>query len=107
MTKTPRTDEQCCEASAEELCKAALEHYDYVSTKALEWSNQIPQAIRFWYLEKPRLERELAAARQREGEIRASVIEECAMMCDAVGARLSHGAGYACKIAAEEIRNSV
>ena len=64
MSDTPRTDEQCCEASAEELCKAALKHYDYVSTKALEWSNQIPQAIHFWYLEKPRLERELAAARQ-------------------------------------------
>ena len=53
-----------------------------------------------------RLERELAAARQREGEIRASVIEECARVCDKVGQRLSHGAGYACKTAAEEIRNS-
>ena len=32
--------------------------------------------------------------------------EECARVCDKVGQRLSHGAGYACKIAAEEIRNS-
>lgn len=100
-----------------------------------------------------KLERDLAAARQREGEIRAKAIEECAMkceqraesviegkamanqcardiralagatntnpvpqlgvrdgmlraaeICDKVGARLSAGAGYACKIAAEEIR---
>ena len=37
---------------------------------------------------------------QRDGMLRAAEI------CDKVGARLSAGAGYACKIAAEEIRNS-
>jgi hypothetical protein len=34
----------------------------------------------------------------KDGLLRAAEI------CDAVGARLSRGAGYACKIAADEIR---
>ena len=58
-------DAQCKAATPEELCEGALRHYDDLSTKAHHWMNQIPQAIRFWYLEKPRLERELQAAESR------------------------------------------
>src|SRR3990167_1924154 len=59
---TPRTDEQCCAATVEEMCEGTLKHYDDISTKACHWNNQVPQAIKFWYLEKPKLERDLSAS---------------------------------------------
>lgn len=42
--------------------------------------------------------------RERLAKARAEAIEECARECDKVGRMLSYGAGYACKIAAKEIR---
>ena len=62
-SKTP--ENQCCAATVEEMCAATLGHYDDISTKARHWSNQVPQAIKFWYLEKPKLELALAAAEKR------------------------------------------
>jgi len=59
-SKTP--ENQCCAATVEEMCAATLGHYDDISTKACHWHNQVPQAIKFWYLEKPKLELALAAA---------------------------------------------
>jgi hypothetical protein len=55
-------EEQSCDATKEELCAGALAHYEDVSQKACHWHNQIPRAIKFWYLDKPRLERELERA---------------------------------------------
>ena len=68
MSETPKVESktpenQCCAATIEELCASALAHYDDISVKACHWHSQVPQAIKFWYLEKPKLERELAAAR--------------------------------------------
>jgi len=69
-SRTPKVDSktpenQCCAATVEEMCAATLGHYDDISTKARHWSNQVPQAIKFWYLEKPKLELALAAAEKR------------------------------------------
>ena len=47
--------DDCKAATPEELCEGALRHYDEISTKACHWMNTIPQAIRFWYLERPKL----------------------------------------------------
>ena len=68
-SRTPKVDSktpenQCCAATVEEMCAVTLGHYDDISTKVYYWSNQVPQAIKFWYLEKPNLERALAAAEQ-------------------------------------------
>lgn len=41
---------------------------------------------------------------ERLAKAREEAIEECARECDKVGRMLSYGAGYACKIAAKEIR---
>jgi hypothetical protein len=60
---TPRTDEKCCQATPEELCAGTLKHYEDVSMKACHWNNQVPQAIEYWFLKKPQLERELTDAR--------------------------------------------
>ena len=60
MSEMPRTD--CAETPISDLCEGALRHYEKLAEKAYEWNNQIPQAIRFWYLRKPELERELSAA---------------------------------------------
>ena len=65
---TPMAEANCCEARKEELCASALAHYDDISTKACHWHNQIPQAIRFWYLDKPRIEAELSAAQSALAE---------------------------------------
>jgi septal ring factor EnvC (AmiA/AmiB activator) len=62
-TPTARPEDQCYAATVEELCKSTLAHYDDLSTKACCWNNQVPQAIEFWFLKKPQLERELSAAR--------------------------------------------
>ena len=59
---TPMPEANCCEVTKEELCASTLAHYDDISMKACHWHNQVPQAIRFWYLDKPRIEAELAAA---------------------------------------------
>jgi len=67
-TPTPRPEDQCCAATVEEMCAGTLAHYDDISTKACHWNNQVPQAIRFWYLEKPKLERSLQAAEARVRE---------------------------------------
>jgi len=80
-SKTPKVEsetpgEQCCAATPEELCASTLAHYDDISTKARHWSNQVPQAIKFWYLEKPKLERALAAAEQ---QIKAIQKDNCAL----------------------------
>ena len=58
-TDTP-LKEQCAQATVEALCASTLAHYDDISAKACHWNNQVPQAIKFWYLEKPRLERDRA-----------------------------------------------
>ena len=62
-SRTP--ENQCCAATVEEMCAATLGHYDDISMKACHWNNQVPQAIKFWYLEKPKLELALAAANER------------------------------------------
>ena len=62
MSDTPETDANCCAATPEELCDSTLKHYDDISTKACHWNNQVPQAIRFWYLEKPILDHRLQDA---------------------------------------------
>jgi len=69
-SRTPKVDSktpenQCCAATVEEMCAATLGHYDDISTKAHHWSNQVPQAIKFWYLEKPKLQLALAAAEEK------------------------------------------
>lgn len=56
------SDNQCAQAKPEELCASTLRHYEEISDKACYWVSTIPAAIKFWYLEKPKLERELAAA---------------------------------------------
>jgi len=61
-TDTP-IEQQGKQATVEELCESTLRHYEDISLRAHHWSNQVPQAIRYWYLEKPKLERELAALR--------------------------------------------
>lgn len=60
--------EGCKEATVEELCESALKHYDDLSTRCSHWHNQVPQAIRYWYLERPKVERELSAALKRAEE---------------------------------------
>ena len=72
---TPRTDEQCCAATVEEMCEGTLKHYDDISTKACHWNNQVPQAIKFWYLEKPKLERDLSASQSALAEKEREVEE--------------------------------
>ena len=54
------TDSDGKEATPEELCEGALRHYDELSNKSCSWMNTIPKAIRFWYLERPKLLASLA-----------------------------------------------
>ncbi|MCG8434416.1 MAG: hypothetical protein MJA83_10330 [Gammaproteobacteria bacterium] len=42
-------NENTNEASKEDLCKDALEHYDRVSTAYGEWLSVIPQAIKAYF----------------------------------------------------------
>jgi len=71
---TPTPEANCCEATKEELCASALAHYDDISTKACHWRNQVPQAIRFCFLDNPTIAAEFAAAhsalaeKEREAE---------------------------------------
>jgi len=91
-TPTPMPGEQCCAATVEELCAGTLAHYDDISTKACHWNNQVPQAIRFWYLEKPKLERALAAAEQevkRVQELHTELMKEADRRVDAAEAKLT------------------
>ena len=71
MSEMPRTD--CAETPISDLCEGALRHYEKLAEKAYEWNNQIPQAIRFWYLRKPELERELATAFKAKEEAERSL----------------------------------
>ena len=68
MSDTPR------QATPEELCAGTLEHYERLADLAHHWSNQVPQAIKFWYLEKPKLEAALSTERsareKAEGYVR-------------------------------------
>lgn len=50
------SEDQSCETPLEELMEADLKHYEEASSAVHTWSNQIPQAIRFWYMEKPKME---------------------------------------------------
>lgn len=63
--ETPRTEDGCCAATPEDLCRSTLAHYEDVSSKAHSWSSVVPRAISFWFLEKPQLERELSDLRAK------------------------------------------
>ena len=53
------SDDQACETPVVDLCASALQHYDEVSSAAHHWSNAIPKAIRYWYLERPKVDADL------------------------------------------------
>ena len=86
MSETPT--EGCCAATVEELCAGTLQHYEEISAKAHHWSNQVPQAIKFWYLERPKLETRLRQAEADLVSVGASY-ETCvtAIKADLVKAR--------------------
>ena len=64
---------QAAQVTPRELCLSALKHYDELSTKASSWMNQLPQAISFWYLEKPILEAERDALKASNAELAAAL----------------------------------
>lgn len=66
------SENQPCATPVEDLCASALKHYDEVSSAAHHWHSVIPQAIRYWYLERPKLERENAELKKERDEARAN-----------------------------------
>ena len=49
-------EEQSCETPLDDLMESDLKHYEEASSAIHCWSNQIPQAINFWYKGKLELE---------------------------------------------------
>ena len=86
MSEAPT--EGCGAATVEEMCAGTLQHYEEISAKAHHWSNQVPQAIKFWYLERPKLETRLRQAEADLVSVGASY-ETCvtAIKADLVKAR--------------------
>ena len=38
----------CCQATHEEVCNQALEHYEEISSRACNWSSVVPKAIKYY-----------------------------------------------------------
>ena len=56
------------QATLDELEAQCLQHYEELAAKAHHWSNQVPQAIKFWYAHKRALEQTNAAGQEVPGE---------------------------------------